>query len=326
MSKALLLIHGFLTCTDDWDELLPALEPLYDKVVLFKQPGHERKGDMPHFGDFTEKAVFDALDGVIEELEPYDSVDVAGHSMGGGAAVYACAQLKNVRKGLLYAPAFRYPRADVVFKRNAAMKKLDELRRACGNPELTEALDERVNVMRDAFAGALDVFFRRLLPHWSLRNIFTFAKIMRRAAEYLPRVACPLCIMWGSLDEFIPFSGMRMVMESVSSDSLYFIRYPDADHALMYLGDISAVARDTLCYLTDGNLLDAETRAGEARMCYRIVRGKAGAKFVTVSRDERGVELAPCGARQFRTVRTDTYTNGGGEYYSRMSGAEAADS
>ena len=45
MSKALLLLHGFLTCTDDWDELLPRLQPLYDEVVLFKQPGHERKGE-----------------------------------------------------------------------------------------------------------------------------------------------------------------------------------------------------------------------------------------------------------------------------------------
>ena len=319
MSKALLLLHGFLTCTDDWDELLPRLQPLYDEVVLFKQPGHERKGEKTHYNDFTEQAVFEALDKQIEYLKKYDSVDVAGHSMGGGAAVYVCAKLDNVRKAILYAPAFKYPRADILLKYNDYLKKIDKLRRACADEELLGVLDRRVEVISEANASALDIFFKRLLPNWSLRNIFTFAKIMRTASEYLPKVKCPLCVMWGDLDEFIPYVGMKYVMEQVSSKEIYFLRYPDADHAIMYLGDVETVITDTLCYLQNGELLNIATERGAARMCYKIAKGEAGSKYVTVTYDERGVDKNG-GTKAFCTKRTETYMDGGSKYFASLSG------
>lgn len=319
MSKALLLIHGFLTGPDDWNELLPYLEPLYDEVVLFKQPGHELKTDRPHFADFTEPAVYAALDETMRGLEKFDSVDVAGHSMGGGGAVYAAAGLKNVRKCALYAPAFRYPRTDIAFKRAAQTKKVEQLRDACGDEALRDALDMRVKVMRETSDAALGIFFKRLLPHWSPRNIITFMRVMRTARRYLPEVTCPLCVFWGDLDEFIPYSAIRLVIEESRSAETYFVRYPDDDHALMYLGNIPRIARDTVAFLS-GDLLSADCGLGEERACYRIVRGKARRGFVTVSRNVCGVRDVNGEARVYRTVHTDTYTDGGKSFLTCASG------
>lgn len=131
MSKALLLIHGFLTGADDWDVLLPYVSSLYDRVEVFRQPGHERAGDKPHYKDFTEPAVYAAMDAALDKLADCDRVDVLGHSMGGGVAAYACAKLKNVGRAVMYAPAFKYPRTDILLKQNAVAKKLGAMAKSC---------------------------------------------------------------------------------------------------------------------------------------------------------------------------------------------------
>ena len=322
MSKALLLIHGFLTGPDDWNELLPYLEPLYDEVVLFKQPGHELKDDKPHFRDFTEPAVYAALDETLKSLEKYDGVDVAGHSMGGAGAVYACAKLKNVRKCLLYAPAFKYPRPDAVFRYGAQTKKLETLKKACDDEALGMALERRLAAVRMTHDASLGIFFKRLLPHWGPRNLLTFMRVMGAAVRYLPEVECPTCVFWGDLDEFIPAASARYVMESIGSREMWFVRYPDDGRAFIYLGNVPRQARDTLAFL-EGDLMDVKCDTGEERVCFRTVRGEAGS-FVTVSRTECGVHKAGGRAKEYVRSHTDTYNDGGAAFFGSIPAGASA--
>lgn len=324
MSKALLLIHGFLTGADDWDVLMPYVKPLYDRVEVFRQPGHERAGDKPHYKDFTSPAVYAAMDVTLDKLADYDRVDVLGHSMGGGVAAYACAKLKNVGRAIMYSPAFKYPRADILLKQNAVAKKLGAMAKSCPDEALAAALEKRADCVRDTFDAAMQIFFRRLLPHWSLHNTMTFMRVMAEARKYLPAVTCPLCVVWGDLDELIPLSAVKQVTEESGTKEIYFLRYPDDDHALIYLGNVPRLARDTLCFLGGGDLLETESDKGEARACYRIVKGDAGSRFVTVTADVRGVSGSGRDVKEYRRTNTATYTDGGAEFFRRIAEADAA--
>lgn len=317
MSRALFLLHGFLTCTDDWDVLLPYLRPLYDEIVTYKQPGHEPCGVRPHFADFNADASFSGIEKLIGRLSMFDSVDVMGHSMGCAGVAYACSLLGNVGRVVMYAPAFRYPRPEIFMKRGAHLRRLERLQVDCADKELLEKLKERTSTVREAYSKSVDLFFGRLLPHWSLRNLMTFARIMKRGREYLPSVRQPLCVFWGDLDEFIPFSSVRLVLKSTMSAEKYLVRYPDDGHAMIYLGNVPRLARDTLTFLGGGSLLDAECEKGESRMCCRIVKG-AAAGYVTVT----GVTCDV--ARKYERVTTvsgrmtETYSDGGEEIIGRL--------
>ena len=317
MKKALLAIHGFLTCTDDWDVLLPYVRGMYDEVVTYKQPGHEPKGVKPHFGDFNAAASFAGLREVAAELKKYDEVDVMGHSMGCAGAAYVCSLLPSVGKIVMFAPAFRYPRPDIFARRGAYLRRLKKLHASCADAELALALAERINTIKESYAASVDLFFRRLLPHWSPRNLFTFARIMREGRRYLADVTAPLCVFWGELDEFIPFSSVKNVLEETSSGEKYFVRYPDDGHAFIYLGNVPRLARDTAAFLRCGTPMGTETTKGESRICCRIVRGAASG-YVTLTE-----EICGAGTENGLTVPvggsvTDTFADGVKSLFGRL--------
>ncbi len=325
MSKALFLLHGFLTCTDDWDVLIPYLRPYYDEIVTYKQPGHEPNGVRPHFADFNADASFSGIEEQIGRLSAFDRVDVMGHSMGCAGAAYACSLLGNVGRVVMYAPAFRYPRTDILIKRGAYLRRLKKLQTDCADKELLSKLATRTSTVKESYSKSVDLFFGRLLPHWSLRNLMTFARIMKRGREYLPSVRRPLCVFWGDLDEFIPFSSVRLVLKRTQSAEKYLVRYPDDGHALIYLGNVPRLARDTLIFLNGGSLVGAECEKGESRMCCRIVKG-AAAGYVTVT----GVSCDVARTNERVSVAvgrmTETYSDGGDSIIGRLDKSGASES
>ena len=317
MKTALLLIHGFLTCTDDWDVLLPYLSPLYDSVVLFKQPGHEPAGVKPHYKDFSADSAYAALDETLETLRGYDRVDVVGHSMGGGMAVYAASRLACVGRLLLYAPAFRYPRPGALMRQGAFFRDYRAFGLGC-SAEFSDALEKNEKTARSAFSASVDLFLKRLLPHWSIRNLINFMRIMSRARKTAENVVCPVCVMYGELDEFLPLAAARDVLENADSREMYFIRYGQKGHALTYMGDCSDVIADSLAFLRGGNPLSRTPEKHELRAAYRISRGEATDKIVTVAFDEQTFSLGSRGAEVRRKRVTETYADGGKKFFSHL--------
>lgn len=280
----LLLIHGFLTCTDDWDLFVPELEKLYDGVVLFKQPGHERADGKPHYRDFTADAAFSELGRTLREMEEeYETIDIMGHSMGGGMALYAAAEAKNVRRTVLLSPAIKYPRPGAFARHNSAVSKLQNMSRHCRDTELAEALAAAASNVRTTFKESVDMFLKRLLPNWSPHNLMTFERIMGRAEKYADKVECPLAVLWGELDEFIPRRAADIILAKAGSREKTFISYADMGHAMMYLGDVRALLRDVICLLSGGDICAVETEKGEQRTVRRMTEEAEGVRTVTVT-------------------------------------------
>lgn len=318
MRTALLLIHGFLTCTDDWDVLLPHYSALYDEVVLFKQPGHERADEKPHFRDFSADSAYAALDETINSLSGFDAVDVVGHSMGGGMALYAASRLANVRRALVFAPAFRYPRPGTFARQGAMFRDYRAFTAEVKDEGFARVLREKEDCSHKALSGSVDLFFKRLLPHWSVRNIINFMRIMARARKTTESVKCPLCVMYGELDEFLPFSSAREVLEKTSSREKYFIRYGLKGHALTYLGDCSDVIADSVEFLSGGNPLSRTPEKAELRAAYRLLRGAATDKIVTATFDEQTFSSGGSDAVVRRRRVTETYLDGGAGFFAHL--------
>ena len=283
MKVGLLLIHGFLTGTDDWDVLLPDVAPLYDGVMLFSQPGHAREGEETNYKEFTADNCFKALARAVKEMEEnYDAFDIVGHSMGGGMSLFAATSPK-VRRAVLLAPALRYPRLGA-FSRNAgAVGSLNNLAMRCADQKLASALKRSAETTKTAFKDAVAYFKRRLLPNWSVHTLLTFARIMGRSEKYVSKVNCPLTIIWGGLDEFIPQKSAKFILSRIGSDKKTFITYNNVGHAMMYMGDTTALARDLKCILSGGEVCEVETALGEQRSVTRYVREDDTMVITTVS-------------------------------------------
>lgn len=269
MSTALLFIHGFLTGTDDWDYVLPALEKDYDEVVLFCHPGHVRAGEKPNYKEFTLKRTYAEMDKTLEALSVYDEVDIVGHSMGGGMAMYAAAKLPNVRRAVAVSPALKYPHLGFVTRKNAVIKKLRILAEN-SEGELKEALTKSSDRVAAVYKEGTSAFKNRLFPHWSPHNLLTFARIMKRARKYVKNVTCPLTVIWGELDEFVPRSSPEMILRKASSLDKQFVVYGDMGHGMLYELNAPIISRDVKAALKGQALGELEIGKAELRTAYRI--------------------------------------------------------
>lgn len=284
MKTGLLLIHGFLTSADDWDLFLPVLKPMYDKVVLFRQPGHACAGEEPHYREFRCKTAFESLEAAVRQLESEcDEIDIAGHSMGGGMAVFAAAISTKARRAVLLAPALKYPRPGSFARHKSAVNSLKRMSEVATDETIGSAAARTADNAELMFGQSLDMFRKRLFPHWSPHNLLTFVRIMHRAEKYIPRVTCPITVLWGKLDEFIPRRAAETVLSRSASKERTFIEYGAVGHAMMYLGDVSIIMRDVACALAGGNPCDVETGTCEQRFVRRETETDDGNVAVTES-------------------------------------------
>lgn len=297
--KALLLIHGFLTGTDDWDLVVPELKDRYDEIVLFKQPGHERADEKTHYKDFTAENCYAEMDKTLADLEErFDEVDIVGHSMGGGMSLYAASKLRNVGKAILLAPALRFPRPGAFMRHNAAVSRLDGMAKSCSDEALADALSKMSENVKQTYKESLDVFFKRLLPNWSPHNLLTFVRIMGKAEKCVEEVTCPLYVIWGELDEFVPRKSAEFILEKTQSRNKTFITYETVGHAMMYIGNVRVLLRDVCCILDGGDPCELPADIGELRTATRITESDGGVVDIFTVTDK--IVLEKSGVREIR--------------------------
>lgn len=289
MKTAVLLIHGFLTGPDDWDLFVPALKERYDEVAVFCQPGHTGVHGKPRYKDFTAARVFESLDEAVQALASYDALDVVGHSMGGGMALVAAAQAANIRRAVLLAPAFRYPHLGSIARKNASVRRLRRLAKDCADPVLSEALTEAAKRVSKTFRQGTKAFRTRLFPHWSPHNLLTFSRIMKRCERAVPNVRCPIAVLWGVLDEFVPAKAADVVLDGVESEDVQTVVYADMGHGLLYEGNVPAVLRDVLAVLDGEDVCDVTPAPAEFRTATHTVDGMRTVARHWVSKDSDGV-------------------------------------
>lgn len=227
MSRAVLLIHGFVTDYHDFDPLYPALNEIYDCVFPVELPGHTDL-DFKKFNAIdTFKCVLDSFDRLNEK---YDSIDVIGYSMGGALATY----LSNNREFnnlVLLAPANKYFNLSFVFKKAGFYVK--HIFQKIVRRRLTNEEEKMVESILIDDENSITLAIHRLLPNYTFKTIKTFIKIINKCNEELREIKNKTLIIWGKYDQLVPKSSIDYNIEKCTHKESKVIIYEALSHLML---------------------------------------------------------------------------------------------
>lgn len=252
MSRAILTIHGFLTDINDFGRLYDYLD-MYDEVKACEIPGHNGEVD---FSKFTFERVVDKVLTDFDELaKKHGEVDVIGFSMGGALCSYLCAK-RNVRKAVMVSPANKYlnlssPVTTIRFY-------LKSLRKIYGGT--VGSLKSRVMETHTSFAPLREnvvtsskIALKRILPNLNIRTFDVFRRLMNMANNALdenPKQTTPALIMWGKLDELVPYASVEYLSKRFVKSKIEI--YNNVGHAMLLTNCDNVLIPDIVSFLTDG--------------------------------------------------------------------------
>lgn len=217
---ALLLLHGFLGCKEDWRDIAPALS--HDHfVVAVDLPGHGESVEGFSERDYTMIGCAELLVGLLNSLK-VNTCSVAGYSMGGRMALYLAVHNADRCNRIILESAS--PGLPTEAER-ATRRTHDE---AHAQKLLTEALGPFLN---DWYAQPLFeplrkiARFRELLERRYRNNPQGLALSLRHMGtgaqptlwRLLPAIRLPILLLTGELDE--KFTRIAQEMVAVSPQS-----------------------------------------------------------------------------------------------------------
>ena len=233
MKKAVYLLHGFLSDTNDFSPIMEFLNGQYDHVEMVSYPGHNQEEDYELFNDK------DTINLVVETFDKlkkqYDVIDVIGYSMGGAIAVY----LSNIRifnKLILLAPANKYINFRLPFSRLAVL-----ISRFLGIKNANKILDqEKVEYYKlitnaigeddkESFKFLIEKYFKKYI-YGAYRN---FRRIISTCNKEITEIKNPTFIAWGSLDQLVPKSSVEYLYNNCINVKRKLKIYPHLCHLML---------------------------------------------------------------------------------------------
>lgn len=271
MSKAVMTVHGFLSDINDFDVLYDYLNPLYDEVVKCKIPGHDDEIDYKLFNkNDTLSWVYDTFDDLASR---HDTVDIIGFSMGGALSSMLTAT-RNVNRAVLIAPSNKYINVKSFFK--IAKFYLTELSTAMKeiNGNVGEKLihaDESIEEYKENTKFSLDFAMHRIVPNINFHTYGVFRSLMKHTNQALMdkgAIEVPTFVMWGKLDELVPFASIEFVSQFYTHLETHF--YDDVGHAMLMTNLGHTLSKDIVAFLQKEKIeptteFDAETIASEIK-------------------------------------------------------------
>lgn len=246
-TKAIFCIHGFITDYTDFDKLSPLFKKKYDSVYFFNVPGHYPAD----FKLFDSDKTFELLLSEFDNLQKkYDSVDVAGFSMGGALGSYlAC--VRKVRKLILLSPANKYFNTGYSFRWTAFYLKRVFENLTNSNFDLTKAVSLSKNELSKYVTDnkeAVNMMVTKLLPNYNAHTLVTFAKTIKRCNEGLKKNYTPCLILYGELDELVPLSSVEYLKEYFLNAKV--IIYDDVGHLMIKGSKAEKLADDIELFIS----------------------------------------------------------------------------
>ena len=230
--KALIFIHGYLSNHEDFGSLPDELAPDYDDVYRLDLPGH---GESARIREFTKKSIFALIDEELPRLiSKYDGVDLIGFSLGGAIANYL-AQFCNINKLVLLAPSVRYFSPLFVFRRFNFMRKAEPARgviKACLLKPVEE-IPGRLRYLVKYDLGAIKFCLKVTSPRFRVSNALLFTRIVRRLNKRNEKITCPTLVMWGYLDELVPYAAARDCYERCVNPNKELVVVPHIGHMML---------------------------------------------------------------------------------------------
>ena len=244
-------IHGFLTVKEDFGRLYDHFD-CYDEVLAVEIPGHNGKLD---FSKFTVESTKQMVLAVYDTLrERHDQVDVVGFSMGGALATWLCA-VRDVHRAVLIAPANKFINALMPYE---VIKFYANLRRSAYRNADGSAKQKR-QAVKAALAPykqndkiARKIAKERTFKYMNFHTLGVFNKLVKlsnKAIERSTPVQTPALVLWGKLDELVPYSAIKCVLKHFPNAKS--IVYPDVGHAMLYTNRDEVIIKDIMTFLND---------------------------------------------------------------------------
>lgn len=234
MRKAILLLHGFLSDSNDFDSILPMLEKHYDHIEKITFPGHKQDESYKLFNaEDTIKVLLESFDNLSKT---YKDIDVMGYSMGGALAVYL-SQEREFNKLILLAPANKYFNFKMPFEKLVVYIKQyrkyisAKINNQVDTLEDTKALlDGLVADDVDSIKFGFNNFFKTYL-YGTYRN---FRRLIITINKEIENIDNPCFIAWGELDQLVPIESIEDLFNRCTNKIKEKNIYPYLTHLLLY--------------------------------------------------------------------------------------------
>lgn len=240
---ALLLVHGVADSLHTWNDWTIKLKPHY-RVLRLDLPGFALSENLP-VSEYNTNVYSDFIAAFLEKLEVNEPIYMAGNSLGGSVTWnFAADYPKMVRKIALLDPA-SYP-----------LKRIPWIVETASLP-LVPALAKRITPKALVLKTTHELFVNKSLitPDLVQRyydllltkgNRESYFKIFRTLKKYqhdypdkIKSLQCPVLLMWGEHDSWIPSSQIRLWQRDLPGVQVKL--YPQVGHMpQMEVPDISA--------------------------------------------------------------------------------------
>jgi pimeloyl-ACP methyl ester carboxylesterase len=239
-----ILTHGIGASRRDWEALSARLVRGGSKVYALDLPGHGDSQKPPERAAYRAEAVYRAFSAWLEGLDLDRPPALVGHSLGGYLSLrYACDHPDRVRRLALidpfYSPEQLHP-----------LLRLARRRAAWGEPAVRLTPLAWMNLAGDLVLGrdkTLSPTSRRQMIADLKRaspQILRIAQSLDDLTPRLPRVNCPVLVVWGERDPLLrPGSFLKLAARLPDADTLSLPgarHYPHRTHFERVWGALSA--------------------------------------------------------------------------------------
>ncbi|MBI5671011.1 MAG: alpha/beta hydrolase [Chloroflexi bacterium] len=260
---AVLLLHGFLGSTVNWDDTIPVLAEAGYHVIAFDRPPFGLSDKRPEL-DYSLEAQAALTAGLMDKLG-IDRAALVGHSAGGAvAAQFALAYPERVSKLVLVAGAIGLNAADDAADSQAS-QAFSFLRDADPNNPLAQLAlrafftsDFARNMLRESVSDPDRVtpeLVERNSAYLKLRGWEAGLLAFTRDAQFdkpdldsLAKMEIPVLLLWGEDDNTVPLAVGERLRDTFPNDT--WKPYPNAGHMLM-LDAGEAMHADLLAFLAE---------------------------------------------------------------------------
>ena len=246
--RAVILIHGFITSPQDFNPIYKWLYTKYDQVFKVVLPGHNKGENYKNFNvDGSFNCVLNAYD--LLALD-YDKIDVIGFSLGGVLATYL-ASVRKVNKVVLLAPANKYLNIGFIrsyFKHHRQFRIRYKILKRHKDPRARSYLEKLINIKKNNKKSII-MGFTQLFPHYTIKNLLIFRKIIKRVNKSLTKFNYPTLICWGELDQLVPYKSISFVEKYAINYKE--IVYNDLSHLMLSSVNIEFLVNDIKRFLEE---------------------------------------------------------------------------
>lgn len=250
MKKAVLLLHGWLSDVNDFDNLIPKLNTMYDHIEKVTYSGHG--DDDPN--NFNDEETFSNLENIFRNLQlQYEIIDVIGFSMGGALAVYL-SQHFAFNKLVLLAPANKYLNFKFTLSRLKHFFRTVYLYQKAVIAKDDEAKEQYRTSLENVFEDdkfSLS-FAKEKYLHRYFRNSFKiFRRVIKRVNACTTSIKNPLFIAWGNFDQLVPETSPKELYDICTNENKKFVVYEEMSHTLILAKNSDKLVNDIIDFLKD---------------------------------------------------------------------------